>query len=87
MEGQATIKRLSLSFRRYHLHKIKNRGAILNQGEAIIAGIDGSESKKILILEMLNIERSEAYDRMFKSLKKRGLYMLKKIKLSDNIFN
>jgi len=65
---------------------IKSRveGAVLSQGAVIISGIDSSGYREILTVEMIDTETFESYDRIFKSLKMRGLSGLKLVISDDN---
>ena len=65
---------------------IKSRveGAVLSQGAVIISGIDSSGYREILTVEMIDTETFESYDRIFKSLKMRGLSGLKLAVSDDN---
>lgn len=54
---------------------IKSRveDSVLSQGTIVIAGIDEDGLREILAVEVINTETFESYDRIFKSLKERGL--------------
>ncbi len=48
-------------------------GAVISQGASVVVGIDKEGYREILIVEVIDTETFEAYDRIFKSLKDRGL--------------
>lgn len=58
--------------------------SILSQGAVIIAGIDSKGYREILSVELIDTETFESYDRIFKSLKLRGLAGLKLLVSDDN---
>lgn len=47
--------------------------AVLSQGAVIIAGIDQDGYREILAVEIIDTETFESYDRIFRSLRQRGL--------------
>ena len=65
---------------------IKSRveDSVLSQGVVIIAGIDEDGYREILSVEVINTETFESYDRIFKSLRQRGLSGLKLVVSDDN---
>jgi len=65
---------------------IKSRieDSVLSQGAVIIAGIDEDGYREILSVEVINTETFESYDRIFKSLRQRGLSGLKLVVSDDN---
>ncbi len=65
---------------------IKSRveDSVLSQGSVIIAGIDEDGYREILSVEVIDTETFESYDRIFKSLKERGLSGVKLTVSDDN---
>ena len=65
---------------------IKSRvdDSVLSQGVVIIAGIDEDGYREILSVEVIDSETSQSYDRIFRSLRDRGLSGLKLVVSDDN---
>jgi transposase-like protein len=65
---------------------IKSRieDSVLAQGAVIVAGIDGDGYREILAVEMIDTETTQSYERIFKTLKARGLTGLKLVISDDN---
>ena len=53
--------------------KARLEHSIISQGVAVVAGINATGAREILAAEVVNSETFESYDRIFKSLKARGL--------------
>ena len=65
---------------------IKSRveNSVLSQGTVIIAGIDEYGYREILAVEVIDTETFESYDRIFRSLRDRGLSGIKLVVSDDN---
>ncbi|MCG9479927.1 MAG: transposase [Actinomycetia bacterium] len=58
--------------------------SVLAQGTVIVAGIDEYGYREILAVEMIDTETTQSYERIFKTLKARGLSGLKLVISDDN---
>ncbi|MDZ7838938.1 MAG: IS256 family transposase [Actinomycetota bacterium] len=65
---------------------IKSRieDSVLAQGAAVVAAIDSDGYREILAVEMIDTETAQSYERIFKTLKARGLTGVKLVISDDN---